>query len=170
MTRTWMMTLGLMGSSLFAQQYPQQQYPQQGYPQQQQYPDYQADPNYGGQYPADSQGVYAPAPPPPPQYAYSQPPCPGPGYSWVDGSWGFTGGRYNWVAGSWALPPYAGGYWVAPRYSSGRFFGGFWGGARVYGHADYGYRGHYEAPRPVYRAEHGFARGGERHFEGGHRR
>jgi hypothetical protein len=193
MKRNWMAMLVLAGgleSAMFGQQYPQQ-YPQQN-------PPYQGDPNYNGQYgngqydngqyagdqgsgdyngdPAyngSSQGVYAPAPPPMPNYAYQRPPMPGPGYYWVDGYWGFLGGRYSWVGGYWMLPPYSGGYWVAPRYSSGRFFSGFWGGGRQhfdrgFVRNDYRYQGRVENHRPSYgyrapeRGRYEF-RGGDNH-------
>jgi hypothetical protein len=66
-----------------------------------------------------------------------RPPCPGPGYVWVDG---YYDGYGNWFNGYWAVPPYAGAYWVAPRAYGGRFYSGYWGGARVYGRNDYGFR------------------------------
>ncbi len=110
------------------------------------------DPNYGSSYGPNygpnydpNYGYQAPPPPPPPAYAYSRPPMPGPGYLWVDGYWGFYGGRYAWTRGYWRQPPYAGGYWVAPRYSGGRFFAGFWAGPRGGGYV----RG------PAYRAPYG---------------
>jgi hypothetical protein len=31
--------------------------------------------------------------------------APGPGYVWIDGYWGYSGGRYAWVAGRWDRPP-----------------------------------------------------------------
>jgi len=41
----------------------------------------------------------------PPVYAAAyRPPCPGPGYAWVDGYWGFDGGRRVWIDGFWRAP------------------------------------------------------------------
>src|SRR5512144_1978371 len=53
---------------------------------------------------------YAPGPytyAPPAYYgapAVVVPPCPGPGYSWIAGSWFWTGGHRSWRPGYWAAP------------------------------------------------------------------
>ncbi len=31
--------------------------------------------------------------------------APGPGYIWLNGYWGWEGGRYAWHAGRWETPP-----------------------------------------------------------------
>ncbi len=168
MRLNWMAMLLIAGGpAVFAQQYPQQ------------YPPYQGDPNYNGQYDSGQyagdpgyaydgnyDGVYAPAPPPLPRYAYQRPPMPGPGYYWVDGYWNFFGGRYSWIAGYWMLPPYTGGYWVAPRYSGGRYFRGFWNGGRRdfnrgFVRNDNRYQGRGQAFRQTYRAPAQSNRGGD---------
>jgi hypothetical protein len=75
-------------------------------------------PAYGGYY-------AAPPPPPPPPIAYV-PPAPGPGYTWIQGYWGYNGGRYAWTNGYWMRPPHGRGRWVAPRYHQGRYYQGYW--------------------------------------------
>ena len=86
-------------------------------------------------------GIGAPvAYPPPPAYAYVAP-YPGPGYTWVNGYWGFVGGRNVWTNGFWRAPVV-----VAPRYYGGpRYFNSYRGynGYRAYdrhGFRGYGYR------------------------------
>jgi len=155
---------GGFGSVMFGQQYPPQN-------QQQQDPRYQEDLNANQQYSNEQdqygeyqddayfdqdsdQGYDAPPPPPMPNYAYNRPPMPGPGYFWVDGYWGFGGGRYSWVGGFWRVPPFAGGFWNAPRYSAGRYYAGFWGGNRSVYNRGFAYS------RPRYNA--GFVYNGNR--------
>jgi len=58
---------------------------------------------------------YAPVPPPPLQvepYAVS----PGPGNIWINGYWGYEGGRHVWHTGRWEKPPRANAHYVAPRW------------------------------------------------------
>jgi len=38
--------------------------------------------------------------------------APGPGYVWVNGYWGWRGGRYSWYEGRWARPPLGRTAWV----------------------------------------------------------
>jgi len=38
--------------------------------------------------------------------------APGPGYVWVNGYWGWAGGRYVWNEGRWAHPPHGRHAWV----------------------------------------------------------
>ena len=56
--------------------------------------------------------------------------APGPGFVWVDGYWGWRGGRYEWVAGRWARPPRPGAVWVRPEWRQEphgwRFHDGHW--------------------------------------------
>ena len=49
---------------------------------------------------------------------------PGPGYAWIDGYWGYSGGRYAWVAGRWDRPPRPRAVWVAGRWEprDGRYY------------------------------------------------
>jgi hypothetical protein len=54
---------------------------------------------------------YAPVPPPPLQadpYGMS----PGAGYFWINGYWGYEGGRHVWHAGRWEKPPRANAHYV----------------------------------------------------------
>lgn len=37
--------------------------------------------------------------------------APGPGYVWMDGHWGYRGGRYEWDEGRWARPPRGRHHW-----------------------------------------------------------
>jgi hypothetical protein len=53
---------------------------------------------------------------PPPMRYERRPPMPGPGFAWIDGYWGWRGGRYVWVPGRWERPPYAGAYWSHGHY------------------------------------------------------
>ncbi|MFM2125295.1 MAG: hypothetical protein RL328_1746 [Acidobacteriota bacterium] len=71
-------------------------------------------------------GYYAAPPPPPPPPAMYAPPAPGPGYVWIQGYWGYAGGRYAWNNGYWTRPPRGRGKWVAPRYHKGRYYQGYW--------------------------------------------
>jgi hypothetical protein len=60
-------------------------------------------------------GFYAPGPPPPIRVE-TYGPAPGPGYVWVNGYWGYRGGRYEWVGGRWDRPPQGRRAWVAGRW------------------------------------------------------
>lgn len=58
---------------------------------------------------------YAPVPPPPLQvepYGMS----PGPGNVWINGYWGYEGGRHVWHGGRWEKPPREHAHYVAPRW------------------------------------------------------
>ncbi len=63
-------------------------------------------------------GYVGMAPPPPRYEAYGY--APGPGYVWINGYWGYGGGRYNWVPGRWARPPHARDRWEAGRWEHTR--------------------------------------------------
>jgi hypothetical protein len=68
---------------------------------------------------------------------------PGPGYAWIDGYWGWRGGRYIWVPGRWDRPPYAGAYWNHghwDHYPEGwRFHEGHWDHDDHDDHHDWGH-------------------------------
>jgi hypothetical protein len=58
-------------------------------------------------------------------YAVSAPPpvrvevrgvAPGPGFIWINGYWGYTGGRYAWVPGRWERPPHPRSRWEEGRW------------------------------------------------------
>jgi hypothetical protein len=63
-----------------------------------------------------SYGYYYANTPPPPMRAERIGPAPGPGYVWIDGYWGWRGGRYAWVPGYYTRPPRGRAVWVAPRW------------------------------------------------------
>jgi len=44
--------------------------------------------------------------------------APGPGYLWIDGYWGYSGGRYSWVAGRWDRPPRGHSRWEPGRWET----------------------------------------------------
>ena len=46
--------------------------------------------------------------------------APGAGYAWIDGYWGYNGGRYAWVAGRWDRPPRARARWEPGRWETRR--------------------------------------------------
>jgi hypothetical protein len=49
--------------------------------------------------------------PPAPRYAVVGV-APGPGYVWINGYWGWRGGRYEWNEGRWERPPRGRHQWV----------------------------------------------------------
>lgn len=44
--------------------------------------------------------------------------APGAGYVWIDGYWGYSGGRYAWVPGRWDRPPRGRSRWEAGRWET----------------------------------------------------
>jgi hypothetical protein len=60
-------------------------------------------------------GYYANTPPPPVRVE-TYGPAPGPGYVWINGFWGYRGGRYEWNAGRWDRPPSGRRRWEAGRW------------------------------------------------------
>ena len=71
-------------------------------------------------YPVVPQGevVYAPAPPPPLRTEVI-PVAPSPVHVWINGYWGWGGGRYAWTPGYWAVPPHRGHVWHPYRWQQG---------------------------------------------------
>ncbi|WP_183043536.1 YXWGXW repeat-containing protein [Alicycliphilus denitrificans] len=74
--------------------------------------------------------VYAPSAPPPLQ-AEMVPVAPSPVHVWINGYWGWGGGRYAWTPGYWAVPPRPGYVWHPRRWDHGprgwQQRGGRWG-------------------------------------------
>jgi hypothetical protein len=74
--------------------------------------------------------VYAPSAPPPLQ-AEVVPVAPSPVHVWINGYWGWGGGRYAWTPGYWAVPPRPGYVWHPRRWEHGPHGwhqrGGRWG-------------------------------------------
>ena len=68
-----------------------------------------AQPYYGGYAEYDSGPVMVA--PPAPQVEYYGPP-PIVGQVWINGFWGWSGGRHVWHGGYWGTPPHAGAHWV----------------------------------------------------------
>ena len=68
------------------------------------------------------------APPPPVHEVIVA--SPGHGYVWVDGYWGWIGGRREWVRGHWERPPHRHAVWVSPRWEHRGhgyvYIGGYW--------------------------------------------
>jgi hypothetical protein len=62
---------------------------------------------------------YVRVPPPPMRHEYYGRP-PSPGHVWIEGYWGWNGGRYNWTPGYWARPPRSNARWQAGRWESTR--------------------------------------------------
>ena len=62
-------------------------------------------------------GYYASVPPPAVRYE-QRGRAPGAGYAWIDGYWGYNGGRYNWVPGRWDRPPRGRSRWEGGRWES----------------------------------------------------
>lgn len=61
--------------------------------------------------------VVVTAPPPPRTYVHFQrPPRPSYEHRWIDGYWGWHGGRHVWIEGCWRRPPRGHSHWVAPRW------------------------------------------------------
>jgi WXXGXW repeat (2 copies) len=50
--------------------------------------------------------------PPPPVRVEARGIAPGQGFVWIDGYWGYRGGRYDWVPGRWTRPPHPRAQWV----------------------------------------------------------
>jgi len=72
---------------------------------------------------AGGYAFYATAPPPPIRVE-ARGIAPGPGLIWIDGYWGYGGGRYAWVAGRWERPPRPRAVWVPGRWETrrGRYY------------------------------------------------
>jgi hypothetical protein len=95
------------------------------------------------EYPAPVQVTNAPPPPqpapdqvvvqdaPPPPLVEVQPVAPGPEFVWVNGYYGWWGGRWVWHRGYWNRPPYGRHYWVRDRWDRGPhgyvYVRGHWG-------------------------------------------
>jgi len=62
-------------------------------------------------------GYYASVPPPALRYE-QRGIAPGAGYAWIDGYWGYNGGRYNGVPGRWDRPPRGRSRWEAGRWET----------------------------------------------------
>lgn len=67
-------------------------------------------PSYGVSVSPYGTSVYTSVAPPAPLVEIA-PPAPGPGYTWIDGYWGWNGGRYAWNRGYWGAPPAPGYAW-----------------------------------------------------------
>jgi hypothetical protein len=59
--------------------------------------------------PAYADGEAVAVAPPPPQYEAAGV-APAPGYVWINGYWGWGGGRHVWTPGRWAAPRSGYGY------------------------------------------------------------
>jgi hypothetical protein len=72
---------------------------------------------------AGGYGYYASTPPPPGRFE-ARGVAPGPGFVWIDGYWGYNGGRYGWVPGRWDRPPRGRARWEAGRWETrrGRYY------------------------------------------------
>lgn len=64
---------------------------------------------------APGYAYYAPVAPPPVRVE-AVGVAPGPGFVWINGYWGFEGGRHVWIAGRWERPPRGRSAWVAGRW------------------------------------------------------
>lgn len=61
--------------------------------------------------------VVVTAPPPPRRYPHDHRPArPSYEYVWIDGYWGWYGGRHVWIEGCWRRPPHGHSRWIAPRW------------------------------------------------------
>ncbi len=61
--------------------------------------------------------VVVTAPPPPRHYSYNhRPHRPSYEHIWIDGYWGWYGGRHVWIEGCWRRPPHRHSRWVSPRW------------------------------------------------------
>lgn len=58
--------------------------------------------------------------PPPPLRAEVRGVAPGVGFVWIDGYWGYSGGRYAWVPGYWGRPPRGRSRWEPGRWETRR--------------------------------------------------
>ena len=56
--------------------------------------------------------------PPPPIRVEQRGVAPGFGFVWIDGYWGYNGGRYAWVPGRWDRPPRGRSRWVPGRWET----------------------------------------------------
>ncbi len=56
--------------------------------------------------------------PPPPRRAEVRGVAPGAGFIWIDGYWGYSGGRYAWVPGYWGRPPRGRSRWEPGRWET----------------------------------------------------
>lgn len=61
-----------------------------------------------------SDGIVTVAPPPP--RFERRPPRPGFEFIWIDGYWGWQGGRHVWIGGRWDRPPHGHRHWRQPRW------------------------------------------------------
>jgi hypothetical protein len=66
----------------------------------------------------DTYGYAVPVAPPPPQVEYIGP-APGVGYVWLNGYWGWSGGRHVWNGGRWEAPR-PGYHWTPHSWSHDR--------------------------------------------------
>lgn len=58
---------------------------------------------------------YAPVPPPPTRVeAHGM--SPGAGQVWINGFWGYEGGRHVWHDGHWEKPPRPNAHYIEPRW------------------------------------------------------
>ncbi|MFT3830171.1 MAG: YXWGXW repeat-containing protein [Opitutaceae bacterium] len=62
-----------------------------------------------------SDGVITIAPPPI-RIERHRPPRPGFEFVWIDGYWGWHGGRHVWIGGHWDRPPHGHHHWRQPRW------------------------------------------------------
>jgi hypothetical protein len=62
-----------------------------------------------------SDGVVTIAPPPL-RMEHHRPPRPGFEFVWIDGYWGWQGGRHVWIGGRWDRPPHGHHHWRQPRW------------------------------------------------------
>ncbi len=56
------------------------------------------------------------APPPPRRHHSHRVPRPSYEHVWIDGYWGWHGGRHVWIDGCWRRPPHGHRHWVQPRW------------------------------------------------------
>ncbi len=55
-----------------------------------------------------------------------RPVAPSPRHIWIDGEWGYTGGRYVYTNGYWGLPRYTGAVWVPGHWKNTLRRGWIW--------------------------------------------
>jgi hypothetical protein len=67
---------------------------------------------------------------PPPARVEVRSAAPSPGHMWINGHWGWRGGRHVWLGGHWAMPPGSGYTWAEARWvqQNGQwmFYEGHW--------------------------------------------
>lgn len=85
-----------------------------------------------GTYPVDNGTVVVAPYGPPPVQTEIVPVAPSPVSVWINGYWGWGGGRYHWNPGYWGTPPRPGYGWYPHRWSQGprgnwHMQGGHWG-------------------------------------------